>query len=119
MGTVNRPNPNTDLTVRIFDNFTQFEANVDSNDYSVVTGFFRSVSDDSVAVENLSTALFEISVRNNIPVQTLLDQMKGQSAIQVTSTMAYYLNALRSPTTLIGVNASVTPNFYAARNVLP
>lgn len=119
MGTVNQPNPDLDLTVRVFNNFTQFEASVNSNDYSIVTAFFRSVTDDPKAVENLSTALFEISSRNNIPVQSLLKQMQGQTAIQVNSTMAYYLNLLRSPTTLIGVNTSVTPNFYAARNVLP
>jgi hypothetical protein len=39
--------------------------------------------------------------------------------IQLTATLAYYLNGLRSPTTLLGINASVTPNFWTARNVLP
>jgi hypothetical protein len=32
--------------------------------------------------------------------------------------MAYYLNGLRSPSTLLGVSNPVTPNFYTARNVL-
>jgi len=40
-----------------------------------------------------------------------------QNAIQLTATMAYYLNGLRSPSTLLGVNSSVTPNFYTARNI--
>jgi len=119
MGTVNQLNTNTDLTVRVFDNFTQFDANVNANEYNLVTAFFRSITTDEDAVRNLSTSLFEISATTGVLVQTLLDQMKGQSAIQVTGTMAYYLNRIRSQSTLIGVNALVTPNFYTARNVQP
>jgi hypothetical protein len=48
---------------------------------------------------------------------TLLEQVQGQNAIEVTATLAYYLNGLRSPSTLLGTNVPVTPNFYAARNV--
>jgi hypothetical protein len=32
--------------------------------------------------------------------------------------MAYYLNQIRSTATLLGVNAKVVPNFYAARAVV-
>jgi len=31
--------------------------------------------------------------------------------------MAYYLNSVRSTSTLLGVLAPTTPNFYAARNI--
>ena len=34
-----------------------------------------------------------------------------------TSTLSYYLNGLRSSSTMLGLNAPVTPNFYVARNV--
>jgi len=32
-------------------------------------------------------------------------------------TMAYYLNSIRSPATLLGVLEPVSPNYYTARNV--
>jgi hypothetical protein len=32
--------------------------------------------------------------------------------------MAYYLNSIRSRATLLGVGIPVTPNYYAARNVI-
>ena len=119
MPTVNQPNPKNDLTVRVFDSFRQFDVLVNPDDYDLVNSFFKSVSSDSSTVDSLTTSLFEISTRNNIAVQTLLEQMKGQNAVQINSTMAYYLNAIRSPATLVGVNSPITPNFYAARNVQP
>ena len=50
---------------------------------------------------------------------TLLAEIEDMEKIQLTATLAYYLNGLRSPTTLLGINAAVTPNFWTARNVLP
>ena len=47
----------------------------------------------------------------------LLQQIQGQTLPELTLTLAYYLNGLRSKATLLGVNASVTPNYYVARNV--
>jgi hypothetical protein len=49
----------------------------------------------------------------------VLAEIQGQNQLQLTSTLCYYLNNQRSNATLLGVNALVQPNFYAARNVLP
>ena len=48
---------------------------------------------------------------------TLLQEFQGQSAPEITLTLAYYLNNTRSSSTLLGLNAATQPNFYAARNV--
>jgi hypothetical protein len=47
-----------------------------------------------------------------------VDSVKGQNAQTLTMSMAYYLNQVRSNSTLLGVGAVVTPNYYAARNVV-
>jgi hypothetical protein len=47
-----------------------------------------------------------------------LDEFKGQNGINLSASLAYYLNSIRSRATLLGVGAAVTPNFYQARNVL-
>ena len=49
----------------------------------------------------------------------LLAEIQGQDQLQLSSTLCYYLNNQRSNATLLGINALVTPNYYAARNVLP
>jgi hypothetical protein len=50
-------------------------------------------------------------------VQTYLDNLKGQNEMQLTMSMAYYLNSTRSNSTLLGVGHVITPDYYAARNV--
>jgi hypothetical protein len=51
-------------------------------------------------------------------VLTILDAISDQDQLQLNSTLAYYLNGMRSPATLLGINSAVVPNYYAARNVL-
>jgi len=61
--------------------------------------------------------LFRIAAQSKIPVLTLLQQIQGQSQPQLTLTLTYYLNGLRSPATLLGVNVPSIPNYYVARNI--
>ena len=118
MSTVNYTNPNQDRTVTIFDEFYTFKLEVDANLYDVVNSYFKSVFADENAPKNFTLSLFRISENSGIPAITLLDEVKGQNTIQLTATFAYYLNNIRSNSTLLGLRATVTPNFYAARNVL-
>jgi len=118
MGSVNAINTSVDLTVRVFDEFYNFGLEVDGNDYDAVNSFFESIFLDQEAAQNLTVTFFRIAKETNTPVMTLLEQVQGQSAIEVTATLAYYLNGLRSPSTLLGVNVPVTPNYYTARNVI-
>lgn len=119
MGSVNNLNPKIDTTVRVFDEFYNFSVEVDSNEYDIVNSYFESVFDDITAALNFTTTLFRISQESNIPIMTLLDEIQDLNTIELNSTLAYYLNGLRSPSTLLGVWEPVVPNYYTARNVLP
>lgn len=116
---VNVLNPAVDQTVRVFDEFYEFAVDVDANEYDIVYSFFRSVFGSNASADDFTSVLFRVSDETETPVLTLLKEMEGQSTIQVTNTLAYYLNGLRSPATLLGVNNPVQPNIWAARNVLP
>jgi hypothetical protein len=118
MSTVNAINPKLDLSVRIFDDFDNVIVEVDSNEYDVVNSYFEKVFTAKDTAANLTNTFFRISQETGISVQILLAQVADQNSIEITSTMAYYLNGLRSPSTLLGVSNPVTPNFYTARNVL-
>jgi hypothetical protein len=102
MATVNETNFREDLTVRVFDRFYSFDVNVPVDR----------------AAGNFATSLFRIAQNTNIPAMTLLAGFQGQTGVNLTVNLAYYLNLIRSKATLLGVNASATPNFYAARAVL-
>ena len=117
--TVNAINPAVDLTVRIYDEFYDFQAEVNANEYDVVNSYFESVFTNKQAAENFTVSLFRVSQQSSVPVLTLLEQIQDQDEIQLTATLCYYLNGLRSSATLLGITSPVLPNYWAARNVLP
>jgi hypothetical protein len=117
MSTVNETNLRIDQTVRVFDQFYNYSANVPAQEYDIVLSYFRSVFTTALAAENFTTALFRVAEESETPVLTLLQSMEGQNSVELTISMAYYLNSIRSPATLLGVLTPTTPNFYTARNV--
>lgn len=119
MSTVNYVDPTLDQTVRVFDQFYEFAVEVPADQYDVVFSYFKKVFADTLAAKNFSVTLFQVADYQKRPVLDVLAEIQGQNQLQLTSTLCYYLNNQRSNTTLLGVNALVQPNFYAARNVLP
>jgi hypothetical protein len=117
VGSVNYTNPSVDQTVRIFDEFYAYSVDVPQLEYDAVYSFFLSVFGTAEAAGNFSVTLFRVSEESDIPVMSLLQQMQGKNQVELTLTLAYYLNSLRSPTTLLGLNSQVVPNYYVARNV--
>ena len=118
MSTVNYTNPNQEKTVTIFDDFYKFELTVDSNLYDIVSSYFISVFDQTIAAKNFTLNVFRISESTGVPVMEILDSLRGKNQIELSKTFAFYLNNIRSNSTLLGVSEVATPSFYAARNVL-
>jgi hypothetical protein len=119
MSTVNYVDPTLDQTVRVFDQFYEFAVEVPADQYDVVYSYFKKVFADNLAAKNFTVTLFQVADYQKRPVLDILAEIQGQNQLQLTSTLCYYLNNQRSNATLLGVNALVQPNFYAARNVLP
>jgi hypothetical protein len=117
-GSVNYTNTNIDQTVRIFDRFYQYDANVPAAEYDIVLSFFKQQMADARVAGNFTVSLFQVAEQTNIPVLTLLESFQGSSLMTINLNMAYYLNNIRSRATLLGVNAQPVPNYYAARTVL-
>jgi hypothetical protein len=119
MSTVNETNFRIDQTVRIFDNFYDYSANVPAQEYDVVYSYFRSVFKTELAAANFALSLFRVAELTETSALTLLQNFQGQNQTQpeITLLMAYYLNGIRSPSTLLSVLTPTTPNYYTARNV--
>lgn len=118
MTTVNYPNPGTDPTVRVFDDFNQRELVIDQNSYDSVYSFFAGIFASKEQAGNFTLAVFQITEDSGTPIENLLQELATQNTIQITSTLAYYLNNQRSNTTLLGITTVPTPNQYTARNIL-
>jgi len=118
LSTVNAANNRVDLTVRVFDDFYRFDIDVPTEEYDAVNSYFRSVFTSQQAADDFTVQIFRVAQQSRTPVLTLLDEMRGRDEIQLTGTIAYYLNGIRSPSTLLGINSVATPNSWAARNVI-
>jgi hypothetical protein len=116
-GTVNTVNTKIDQTVRIFDQFYKYEATIPQMEYDAIYSYFRSVFATSEQAGNFTTVMFRIAEDSGIPAMTLFEEIRGQGLPELNLTLAYYLNTLRSSTTLLGINAKNTPNYYVARNI--
>jgi hypothetical protein len=117
MGSVNAYNTKTDLTVQIFDRFYGYEQHVPVDQWDAVYTYFRAQFGSAEAAGNFAVSVFRISNATNIPVMTLLQQFQGQSGPEITLTLAYYLNGIRSRSTLLGLNVPAQPNYYVVRNI--
>jgi hypothetical protein len=118
MSTVNYTNPNIDLTVRVYDSFYDYDINVPAAEYDIVHSYFLTQMTSRQAAGNFTVSLFKVAEDTGIPALTLLKEIQGNTGVSLNVNLAYYLNQIRSRATLLGVGAAVTPNFYAARNVL-
>lgn len=118
MPSVNEPNNSVDLTVRVFDDFYRFAIEVPVDEYDAVNSYFRAVFKSPQAADYFTAQIFRVSQQSNTPALTIMEQMQDQDEIQVTGRLAYFLNGIRSPSTLLGINAVTTPNIWAARNVI-
>jgi len=119
MPSVNQINPRLDATVRVFDSFDDFGVTVPAMEYDAVFSYLSSVFRNRAAALSFTTALFRVAQQSGTPIMTVLDQVRAPDSIRVTVNLAYFLNGIRSPSTLLGINTAVTPNVWAARNVLP
>ena len=117
MGSVNAINDKTDLTVQIFDRFYGYQQRVPVDAYDAVLSYFKSVFASAESAGNFTVSVFRISHATKIPVMTLLQEFQGQSAPEITLTLAYYLNGIRSRSTLLGLNVPTQPNYYVSRNI--
>jgi hypothetical protein len=108
----------TDLTVKIFDDFYSFNMVVNSNEYDIVNGYFRTVCATKAIAGNFTAFLFRISQETGIPVLDLLGQIQGTTKLQMNQVISYYLNSFKSKTSLYGVSTVPQSNQPVARNIV-
>lgn len=117
MSTVNAINPNVDQTVRIFDQFYSYDENVPAAEYDIVLSYLKSVFNTDEAAQNFTVAIFRVAQESNTSALTILSEIQGLNGPQLTASLCYYLNSIRSNATLLGILQPSAPNYWTARNV--
>jgi|DEB0MinimDraft_10_1074344.scaffolds.fasta_scaffold68492_2 hypothetical protein len=118
MRLVNEKQRTNDATVDVFNDFYNFKARVNGAEYDLVYSYFKTIFSEDLAARNFTVTLFEVSERSQLPILDLLDEFKSKTSLEITQTLCYYLNNIRSLATLLGVQVTVTPNQFVARNIL-
>ena len=108
-----------DQTVRIFDSFYAFNVKVNASEYDIVNGYFTSVCATRNIAGNFTAVLFRIAQEENINVLDLLSYIQGtNNNLEMNQIIAYYLNGLKSKTSLYGISNTPAPNQTIARNIV-
>lgn len=108
-----------DRTVRIFDAFYQTDMRVGAAQYDIVYGYFTSVCKTKNIAANFTTVLFRIATQTGVDVLTLLEEIKGKNTgLQMNQQICYWLNSLKSKTSLYGISVIPQPVVPVARNVI-
>jgi len=116
--TLDAPRTYLDNTVRVFDQFYNFDLVVGADQYEIINSYFYSVSNSMSTAKNFTTMLFRISSITGEDPLILLQYIQGTSKIKTTALMAYYLNSIKSKTTLYGINNTPIPNENIQRNIV-
>lgn len=117
MATINAINTKIDQTVRIYDEFYNYAEDVSAAEYDVVNSYFKSVFNSVEQAENFTVAIFRVAQESGDDALSILQQIQGTTGPQLTASLCYYLNSVRSSATLLGVLQPAVPNFWTARNV--
>lgn len=119
MPTIYDNQKNLDQTVRIFDSFYQKSLIISAGDFDIVYGYFSDVCDTKNIAANFTAVLFRIAQETGTNVLDLLSIIKGtNNKLQMNQIICYYLNSLKSKTSLYGVGIIPQANQPVARNVV-
>jgi VanZ family protein len=116
--TVDAPKSAYDNSVRVFDSFYNFDMVVDATKYEIVRSYFKSINNSSTISENFATIIFRIAnITGNDPL-TLLSFIQGKTKLEANAIMIYYLNSLKSKSSLYGISVLPQPNDNVQRNIV-
>lgn len=108
-----------DQTIKIFDSFYATALVVGADQYDIVHGFFTGVCKSQKIANNFTVFLFRIAQETKVNVLDLVAELKGlNNTIKINQVIAYYLNSMKSKSSLYGVSTIPRPNVPVARNII-
>jgi hypothetical protein len=102
----------------ITENLYNSKVPIDANQYELVLSFFKSVTSNLTAAKAYSQTLFNISAQTGYDIMDLLESLQGQDGIQVSASLAYFLNSFSDKTVMYGITQVIQPDQNVARNIL-
>jgi len=104
--------------LNVVTDFNTKAADVNGNEWDYILGFFNSAFKDPIAAEKFTQEIYQVGSQSGVNPLDIIKTMEGQTGIELNMSLAYYLNGIRSNTTLLGIHNIIKPNYYAGRSVL-
>lgn len=110
---------NKDNSVRVYDKFYNFDVVVNASEYDIIHSYFYDISKSKDVADNFTVMVFRIANMTDTQALEIFKTLKtSNSSVEVTALMAYYLNNLKTKTSLYGIGVTPTPNQNIQRNVV-
>jgi hypothetical protein len=110
---------NPDKSIRVYDKFYNFDIVVNASEYDIIRSYFFDLSNNADVADNFTVMVFRIANLSDIQPLEIYKQMKSSTTkLEVTAMMAYYLNNLKTKTSLYGIGVNPIPNQTVQRNVV-
>ena len=114
-----RTESNSDLTVKVFDQYYQAPIDLNNNELIAMTGFFeiRGFSKDSA--ESTALVILKQAKKDNYNSMQIMDTLTGLSNVEISGLVAEILNYNRFKTSSLGISQLYSPADDVVRNILP
>lgn len=105
-------------TKLFFDEYGKDPLEFNSNEVTAAIGFFQSKGFDTDAAEVTASVILKQAKLENIPVFTLLDNLKRVDSATLTAITAEILNNNRPSSSSLGFKAANAGEDFKTRNIL-
>jgi hypothetical protein len=110
---------NSDLTVRVFDQYFQAPIDLNNNELIAMIGFFETRGFDKDSAESTALVILKQAKKDNYNPMQIMDTLTGLSNVEISGLVAEILNYNRFKTSSLGVSQLYAPADDVVRNILP
>ena len=110
---------NSDLTVKVFDQYFQAPIDLNNNELIAMVGFFESRGFGKDSAESTAITILKQAKKDNYSSMQIMDTLSGLSNVEISGLVAEILNYNRFKTSSLGVSQIYSPADDVVRNILP
>lgn len=110
---------NSDLTVKVFDQYFQALIDINHNELVAMTGFFETRGFSKESAESTAITIIKQAKKDNYSSMQIMDTLGGLSNVEISGLVAEILNYNRFKTSSLGISELYSPADDVVRNILP
>lgn len=106
------------MTIKLFDNYTGTPVSVEAGTYDAVVGFFGSRGFKDDAAQSTAYIIIKQAIADNLNPFQLVDTLKGLNDVQISNLVTELLNYNRYKSSSLGSASPFEPAEDVARNII-